>query len=229
MLVFVRIPQQHPRPPPMSVLRTLHTSLDLIGFAIFTPALIMLLLALQWGGNTFTWHSSQIIGLFCGAGATFILFLWWDYHKGDAAMIPFSIVRQRTVWASCVTYGLLLSNLYTASYWVPIYFQGVKGASPVLSGVYILPMILAHVFAALSSGPIGKYTYSFSRSSSNSVTVNMVGYYIPVALFASVLLSIGSGLMSTFSPTTSTGKWIGYQIIYGVGRGLGVQMVRFIP
>jgi hypothetical protein len=57
----------------------------------------------------------------------------------------------------------------------------------------------------------------------------MVGYYIPVALFASVLLSIGSGLMSTFSPTTSTGKWIGYQIIYGVGRGLGVQVVRFIP
>jgi hypothetical protein len=156
MLVFVHIPQQHPRPPPMSVLRTLHTSLDLIGFAIFTPALIMLLLALQWGGNTYTWHSSQITGLFCGAGATFILFLWWDYHKGDAAMIPFSIVRQRTVWASCVTYGLFLSNLYTASYWVPIYFQGVKGASPVLSGVYILPMVIAHVFAALSSGPIGK-------------------------------------------------------------------------
>lgn len=208
MLVFVHIPQQHPRPPPMSVVRSLHTSLDLFGFAIFAPALIMLLLALQWGGTAYAWNSSQIIGLFCGAGATFIIFLLWDYHKGDAAMLPFSIARRRTVWASCIVYGLFMGNLYTASYWVPVYFQGVKGASPTMSGVYILPMIIAHVIAALSSGPI----------------VNKLGYYIPVALFAAVLLSVGSGLIATFSPSTPTGKWIGYQILYGAGRGLGLQM-----
>lgn len=59
----------------------------------------------------------------------------------------------------------------------------------------------------------------------NASTVNKLGYYIPVALFAAVLLSIGSGLIATFSPGTSTGKWIGYQILYGAGRGLGLQMV----
>ncbi|KAL9065886.1 MAG: hypothetical protein Q9161_007939 [Pseudevernia consocians] len=52
----------------MSVVRSLHSDLDLVGFSIFAPALIMLLLALQWGGTTFAWNSSQIIGLFCGAG-----------------------------------------------------------------------------------------------------------------------------------------------------------------
>lgn len=155
-MVFIRIPQQQPRPPPLSVLRTLHTSLDLTGFAIFAPALIMLLLALQWGGNTFRWDSSQIIGLFCGSGATFIISLIWNWHKGDAAMLPVSIIRRRTVWTSTVMYGLFMGNLYLASYWVPIYFQGVKGASPTMSGVYILPMIIAHVIAAMSSGPIGK-------------------------------------------------------------------------
>jgi len=208
MLVFVHIPQQHPRPPPLSVVRSLHSNLDLLGFAIFAPTLTMLLLALQWGGTTFPWNSSQIIGLFCGAGATFIVFLLWDYHKGDAAMIPFSIVRRRTIWMSCIVYGLFMGNIYTASYWVPVYFQGVKGASPTMSGVYILPMIIAHIFAALASGPI----------------VNKLGYYIPVALFAAVLLSVGSGLIATFSPSTPTGNWIGYQILYGAGRGLGLQM-----
>jgi hypothetical protein len=156
MLVLTRIPIQHPRPPPMSVVRTLHTSLDLLGFAIFAPALFMLLLALQWGGSAYAWNSSQIIGLFCGAGATFIVFLVWDWHKGDAAMIPFSIARMRSVWTSCIVYGLFMGNLYTASYWVPVYFQGVKGSSPTMAGVYILPMIIAHVIAALFSGPIGK-------------------------------------------------------------------------
>lgn len=161
MLVFVRIPQQHPRPPPMSVVRSLHSHLDLLGFAIFAPALIMLLLALQWGGTKFAWNDSQTIGLLCGAGATFIVFLFWDHHKGDAAMLPFSIARMRTVWASSFVYGFFMSNLYTASYWVPVYFQGVKNASPTMSGVYILPMILAHVLLALCSGPIGKDVFFF--------------------------------------------------------------------
>ena len=63
------------------------------------------------------------------------------------------------------------------------------------------------------------------NGSAHPETVNMVGYYIPVALFASILLSVGSGLMATFDAETSTGKWIGYQILYGAGRGLGLQMV----
>ncbi|KAF2761484.1 putative MFS multidrug transporter [Pseudovirgaria hyperparasitica] len=208
MLVFVRIPMQHPRPPPLSTIRKIHTVLDLTGFAIFAPALVMLLLALQGGGTTWSWNSSQVIGLFCGAGATFIVFLYWNYRKGMTAMLPFSIAGQQTVWTSCLVYGLFMGNLYTASYWVPVYFQGVKGVSPLLSGVYILPMIISHVCAALCSGPI----------------VKIVGYYVPIAMFAAILLTIGSGLMATFSPDTSTGKWIGYQIIYGVGRGLGLQM-----
>src|SRR4051812_23786080 len=62
----------------------------------------------------------------------------------------------------------------------------------------------------------------------NASIVNKVGYYIPVALVAAVLLSVGSGLIATFSPGTSTGKWIGYQILYGAGRGLGLQMVCLI-
>lgn len=160
MLAFVQIPMQHPRPPPMSVICTLHTSLDLMGFAIFAPALVTLLLALQWGGIAYAWNSSQIIGLFCGSGAIFIVFLAWDWRKGDAALLPFSIARMRTVWTSCMVYGLFMGNLYTASYWVPVYFQGVKGSSPTMAGVYILPMIIARVIAALSSGSIGIHIVS---------------------------------------------------------------------
>jgi len=114
----------------------------------------MLLLALQWAGTKFPWNSAQIIGLFCGAGINAIVWLMWNYYKGDAAMIPPSMVRKRTVWSSCVVYGLFSGQMYTASYWLPIYFQGVKGASPVKSGVDILPIIIAHIFAAVSSGAL---------------------------------------------------------------------------
>ena len=156
MLVFVRIPEQISKPPPMSVLRSLPSKLDLIGFAIFAPAAIQLLLALQWGGITFAWNSAQIIGLFCGAGGTFVAFLVWDQYKGDEAMIPFSMARRKTVWSSCWVYGLLMGQLFCASYYLPIYFQGVKGVSPTMSGVYLLPSILSHMFAAVSSGMLRK-------------------------------------------------------------------------
>lgn len=140
----------------MSVVRTLPSKLDLIGFALFAPAAIQLLLALQYGGTHFAWNSAQVIGLFCGAAGTFIVFLSWQYYKGDAAMIPFSMVQKRTVWTSCLTYGFLMSQLYCASYYLPVYFQGVKGATPTLSGVYLLPSILGQLFAAIGSGILGK-------------------------------------------------------------------------
>lgn len=90
LIILVRIPQQHPRPPAMSVLRSLHTHLDLLGFALFAPALNMLLLACQYGGTIYPWSNSRIIGLFCGSGAMLIVFLAWDYHKGDEAHVDSS-------------------------------------------------------------------------------------------------------------------------------------------
>ena len=39
-----------------------------------------------------------------------------------------------------------------------------------------------------------------------------------------MLSIIGSGLLTTLTPTTSTGKWVGYQIIQGVGGGFGIQI-----
>jgi len=140
----------------MSVIRTLPAKLDLIGFAIFAPAAIQLLLALQYGGITYPWNSAKIIGLFCGAGGAFILFLAWDYYKGDAAMIPFSMVRKKTVWASCLTYGIFMGQLFCVSYYLPIYFQGVNGVSPTMSGVYVLPSVLSHAFAGIISGILGE-------------------------------------------------------------------------
>lgn len=126
-----------------------------------------MLLALQYGGNQFAWNSATIIGLFCGAGATFVVFVGWEYYKGDAAMIPLPMLGKRTVWASSLVYGFLMSQMFTTSYYLPIYFQGVKDVSPTLSGVYLLPMILSQLFLAIGAGTLGKDIY----------TPGIVGFY----------------------------------------------------
>ena len=226
MLFFVSIPKQTAKPRGLSVIRTLPTKLDLIGFAIFAAAAIELLLAVQYGGNQFAWNSSTVIGLFCGAGATFVVFLAWNYYKGDDAMIPSTMLRERIVWSSCLVYGFLMSQMFTTSYYLPIYFQGVKGVSPTLSGVYLLPFILSQLLCAIGSGTLGRYGYRLSvLGSADDQVVGRLGYYLPVSVFSAMLIATGSGLLSTLAPGTSTGRWIGLQILLGAGSGSGLQMV----
>jgi hypothetical protein len=158
LLVFIQVPDQIIKPEGRSVLRTVLKKLDLIGFALFAPAAIQFLLALQYGGNKYSWNSATVIGLFCGAGGTFMVFLAWEYREGDAAMIPFSMVREKAVWSSCLVMLFLMAMTFCASYYLPIYFQAVKGVSPMLSGVYLLPSILSQLLFAVVSGVLGKYS-----------------------------------------------------------------------
>ena len=192
----------------MTVLRDLPSKLDLIGFALFAPVAVMLLLAIQYGGNRYAWDSAVVIGLLCGAGVNFILWLAWDYHKKDAGMIPLPMLAKRHVWSSCLNMAFIASAMFMTSYYLPIYFQGVRGKSPAISGVYLLPSILAQLFAAVFSGK----------------AVGKLGYYLPWCVASAVLTAVGYGLLSTLAPHTSTGKWIGYQILFGTGRGFGLQM-----
>jgi Fungal trichothecene efflux pump (TRI12) len=189
------------------------TKLDPIGFLLFSPVAVMLLMALEWGGSQYPWNSATVIGLFCGAGGMAILFLLWEYYIGDDAMIPFSLVKHRAVWSSCLVIWLLFGAMMVYSYYVPMWFQAVKGATSLQSGVDLLPLILSQVVASIVSGGL----------------VRRVGYYLPFIVACGILLAISAGLMSTFQVDTASGKWIGYQILGGFGQGLGLQMVCPLP
>lgn len=52
-----------------------------------------------------------------------------------------------------------------------------------------------------------------------------LGYYLPWNLGGAALSAIGYGLMSTFKPGTATSRWVGYQVLYGIGSGAMVSMV----
>ncbi|KAJ5586969.1 uncharacterized protein N7459_002734 [Penicillium hispanicum] len=207
LLVFIDIPDQITKSSIETTLDTVLYKLDLVGFVFFAPAAIQLLLALEYGQYSYGWDSATVIGLFCGAGATFIVFLIWEYTQGDRAMIPLAMVAKREVWASSLVMVTIFGIMLSGSYYLPIYFQAVKDKSPMLSGVYIIPSILSQLFTAVISGAmIGKF-----------------GYYLPWAVGCGILTSIANGLISTFTPDTPPGKWIGYQILLGVGRGAGFQ------
>lgn len=96
----------------------------------------------------------------------------------------------------------------------------------------MLPMSLSYVFYASLSGWLGE---SLSRPPSThhnphtdrtpSRAVEKTCYPTPYATLGSALGAIGTGLLTTFTPSTGASKWIGYQILIGAGRGMVLQMV----
>lgn len=90
---------------------------------------------------------------------------------------------------------------------VPIWFQAIKGASAVKSGIMNLPMLLSVVIASIVSG----------------AAVTTFGHYIPFIYLSVILSAVGAGLLSTFTVDTAHPKWIGCQALFGMGVGLGMQ------
>ncbi|KAF6817717.1 MFS multidrug transporter [Colletotrichum plurivorum] len=206
LMVLIHVPDKIANPLP---LRSLPRHLDLPGFALFAPAAVMFLLALQFGGNQHPWNSSVVIGLFVGAGVTALLFVSWEWRVGDEkAMVPLGLFERRIVWTSALVGAANMSLTIVGSYYLPLYFQSVKGESPFQGGVDYLPTILAQLVAAVVSGAL----------------VGKLGFYLPWVVFGAVFAAIGSGLVSTFDPSTAVGMWIGYQILLGIGRGSSMQM-----
>ncbi|KAJ0121621.1 hypothetical protein J7T55_008787 [Diaporthe amygdali] len=180
---------------------------DPIGTIIFIPAIVCLLLALQWGGTTYPWSSGRIVALFVLAGVLLIIFLGVQMWKQEDATVPPHIVKKRSVWSSAVFSFCLGASQFIMIYYVPIWFQAVQGVSAVESGLRVLPMLISSVVLALLSG----------------VAVTLIGYYTPFMILTTILMSIGSGLSSTWQPDTGSPVWIGYQILFGAGFGMGLQ------
>ncbi|RKU40632.1 hypothetical protein DL546_001366 [Coniochaeta pulveracea] len=180
---------------------------DPVGTVVFMPAIICLLLALQWGGTTYEWKSWRIILLFVFFGVLIAIFLGVQYKQQDNATVPPRIFFKRSVWASCFFSFSVGAAFLGAVYFLPIWFQAVKGATAVSSGIMNLPMLIACVLMSVVAG----------------IVVTMVGYYTPFMLLGSVFTAIGFGLLTLFRPDTGKGVWIGYQIIAGAGVGFGMQ------
>ncbi|KAJ5241088.1 major facilitator superfamily domain-containing protein [Penicillium citrinum] len=182
--------------------------LDLIGASLLIPAIICLLLALQWGGNKYPWNNSRIIGLFIGFGLLIILFVVSQIYLGEKATLPPHILKKRTVLAASLFALFFGGAFFLLVYYVPIYFQSVKGSSAMKSGIQLLPLMLATVVSSVAIGGM----------------ITAAGYYTPFLIASTAIAAIGTGLITMFDVDMSNGKWIGYQIVAGAGVGAGFQV-----
>jgi len=182
--------------------------IDLVGALFLICAIVCLLLALQWGGTTYPWKDSKVWGCLLGFGLLLCIFIWQQFRRGDRATIPPRIFGQQTVLFSSLYSCFLSMGLYTHIFYLPFYFQAVKGTTAEGSGIDTIPYLVSIIISSIIIG----------------ASITILGYFkIPMVLGAAIF-TIGAGMIYKLDIESPTGTWIGYQILAGLGAGAGVQI-----
>jgi MFS family permease len=126
--------------------------MDPFGTVAFMVSVICLLLALQWGGSKYEWSSGNIIALLVVFGVLAIVFVGIQWWKQEKATVPPRIFKNQNVWGGALFAACLGGAFFTLVYYLPIWFQAIKGVSAVKSGIMSLPLILGTVIMSMVAG-----------------------------------------------------------------------------
>jgi len=99
-------------------------------------------------------------------------------------------------------------GLYTHIFYLPFYFQAVKGTTAEGSGIRTIPYLASIIISSIVAG----------------AGITYLGYFKPFMIFGSAVFTIGAGFLYSLKVNSSVGTWVGYQLLAGFGAGSGVQI-----
>lgn len=76
-------------------------------------------------------------------------------------MMPLGLLKRRIVYSSCLTSVFQMGGVQLSAYYLPLWFQVIKGASPSMSGVYFMGTVGPQIVVALFSGALSMSFLSY--------------------------------------------------------------------
>ncbi|GAO19110.1 hypothetical protein UVI_02036180 [Ustilaginoidea virens] len=181
--------------------------LDPLGSALLLPAVVCLILALQWAGSQYSWDNWRIILLFVFGGLLSIGFVVSQMLRPDTATVPPHVVCQRTVFGSFLFSAMTGGAMLVVTYWISDWFQAVQNVSAAQAGIRTIALVLSQAVGAIMGGGSSR----------------LIGYPPPIMMISATFIAVGAGLLTTLNVDTKSANWIGYQILMGLGLGFGTQ------
>ncbi|KAI9247682.1 major facilitator superfamily domain-containing protein [Phascolomyces articulosus] len=178
--------------------------IDYAGNFLVLAAATLFLLAMNFGGQTFPWKSAAVIVPFVLAGVLVAVLVVVEKKYATEPLMPPRLFKNRSVVA------ILLVNLFfglaffATVYYLPIYFQVVRGDSATWSGIRMIPMQM--VIAVLS-------TFS-------GLFISKTGIYRPLVTIGMAFLTLCLGLFSLFDVETSWSMIYGFTVVGAAGIGM---------
>ncbi|KAI1312742.1 efflux pump antibiotic resistance protein [Xylaria venustula] len=182
--------------------------LDPFGALFIISAVVAILLALQWGGQSKPWNSSTVIGLLVIFPVLVALFALTQWKLGADATLPLALLRQRSILTGGLFCFFFSMPTYLFGYYIPIYFQAAKGATAIESGTRYLALALPQIVAVVLSGSL----------------VTILGFYVPFMILGTAFALVGSGLFLMLDLQTSTALWAIFLVVCGVGTGFSINL-----
>ncbi|KAL9113422.1 MAG: hypothetical protein Q9227_002463 [Pyrenula ochraceoflavens] len=201
LLFFLSI--ETPKTPLLDGLK----SIDWIGVITIVGGVVMFLFGLESGGQTHPWDSAFTLCLIIFGVITIGIFLVNETFYAKYPIMPTRLFRRRSNCAALLTCAIQGFTFISGSYFLPVYFQTVLSATPILSGVYLFPYVVS---LSIMSGLAG-------------VTIKRTGRYKEQIWAGMLLMTLGFGLFIDLPPHASWARVIIYQIIAGIGVGPNFQ------
>ena len=143
--------------------KTAHASrnFDILGGAIFTVAISLLLIGLT--NKQFGEWTDPTVGGFILAGLVGTVFFILAERRAKEPIIPLDLFRNRTYSSSMVSTFFASFAFFGAIIFLPRWFQFVHEFSPTNSGLAALPLMVGLIFSSIVSGLIvsrtGRYKW----------------------------------------------------------------------
>ncbi|MGH7461183.1 MAG: MDR family MFS transporter, partial [Longimicrobiales bacterium] len=179
----------------------LQHKLDLIGTALLTSSIALLLIAILEGSETWGWSSPYTIVCALASPLCFLLFLRQERNAPEPTL-PLDLFRNRVIAVSCAGSIVVGALLFTLTAFVPMFAQGVMGGSASDAGTPLIAMSVGWPLASALAGRL----------------MIRVGYR-PLVVLGGVLTVIGVGLLTLAGPQTTMLFLIVAMVILGVGNG----------
>ena len=182
--------------------------IDYAGIIALTVSASALILFTSLGGTTFAWSSAESMGLLAIGVVAGVAFVVIERHSSEPVLAPRLFANR--VFSSASAIGFVVGfAMFGAMVFLPLYLQLVRGVSPTMSGLRLLPMMAGLLVASIGTGQL----------------VSKGWRYRPFPIMGSAVMTIGLGLLGTLGVSTSSWMMGLYMTILGVGLGLVMQIL----
>ena len=191
-------------------LRRVHHVIDYLGFLVLSAAVTSLILLTSLGGTTYPWKSAPIYILGV-AGVLLIGVFVLVERRAAEPVLPLHLFRLRTFSVTSLVGFIVGFAMFGAITYLPAFFQVVRGISPTISGLYLLPLMAGLLVVSIGSGQI----------------ISKTGKYRFFPIAGTALMTLGLYLLSLMGVDSSTLQDAASMLVLGMGIG-GVMQVLVI-
>jgi EmrB/QacA subfamily drug resistance transporter len=195
--------------------RAKQVSIDYIGAALLVLGTVPLLLGFTWAGTQYDWFSPQIIGLFAWSLVALTGFMVYEARLerlGGQPIIEPSLFKNSIFSVSTIVTVIFGMGLFGSIFFIPLFVQGVVGASATNSGLILTPLMLTSIVGSIVSGQL----------------VSRLGKYRWIAILGMVVSVVGTVFLVRLNANSGNNDVLLAMLVLGVGMGFGMALYNLI-